>query len=117
LTTTGTRDKCPAGYFSPTPLKVRLPTPSNQPSGSKVLSVVKQISCGSNHNLALTKANDVYTWGYGDMLALGHGKEKDENRPKLLKVNAKNDGEYWEIKQVRGGGQHSGFLAIVRSLK
>ena len=50
------------------------------------------------------------------MLALGHGKEKDENRPKLLKINAKKNNEEWEVKQVRGGGQHSGFLAIVKNV-
>ncbi len=27
----------------------------------------------------------VYTWGYGDMLALGHGKDKDEATPKVNK--------------------------------
>lgn len=40
-------------------------------SGVKVV----QIACGGNHNLALTSSNDVYTWGYGDMLALGRYTE------------------------------------------
>lgn len=42
------------------------------------------IDCGGNHNLALTSQNEVYSWGYGDMLALGHGDEKDETLPKKL---------------------------------
>jgi regulator of chromosome condensation len=42
------------------------------------------IGCGGNHNLALTDKNEVYSWGYGDMLALGHGEEKDEVLPKKL---------------------------------
>ena len=46
--------------------------------------VIKQINCGGNHNLALTDKNELYTWGYGDMLALGHGEEKDEPLPKKL---------------------------------
>jgi alpha-tubulin suppressor-like RCC1 family protein len=42
------------------------------------------IACGANHNLVLTSKNDIYSWGYGDMLALGHGKERDELVPKKL---------------------------------
>lgn len=45
---------------------------------------VTGIGCGGNHNLALTEKNEVYSWGYGDMLALGHGEEKDEVLPKKL---------------------------------
>ena len=40
---------------------------------------------GGNHNLALSNKNEIYSWGYGEMLALGHGVEKDEYAPK--KVN------------------------------
>jgi len=111
----GTKDKCDPGYFSPLPVKVLLPPPSNCASNSKTLSKIKQISCGSNHNLALSENNDVFTWGYGDMLALGHGKEKDENRPRLLKIKTKKNDETWDIKQVRGGGQHSGFIVEVKN--
>jgi len=109
----GNSDKCPAGYFLPNPAKVQLPPPSHLPRDSKTKSKVKSVSCGSNHNLVLTENNDVFTWGYGDMLALGHGKEKDENRPKLLKINQGRD-ELWEIKQVKGGGQHSGMICVVK---
>jgi alpha-tubulin suppressor-like RCC1 family protein len=42
------------------------------------------IACGGNHNLVITASNDVYTWGYGDMLALGHGLEADEPLPKRI---------------------------------
>lgn len=45
---------------------------------------ITQISCGGNHNLVLTNKNEIYSWGYGDMLALGHGDEKDEILPKKL---------------------------------
>lgn len=50
------------------------------PADTKVVG----IACGGNHNLALTDKNEVYSWGYGDMLALGHGDEKDELLPKKL---------------------------------
>lgn len=51
-------------------------------SGSNTPVFVDSISCGANHNLAVVK-NEVYTWGYGDMLALGHGVEKDESLPRV----------------------------------
>jgi regulator of chromosome condensation len=75
---------------------------------------IKQISCGGNHNLALTASNEVYSWGYGDMLALGHGKEKDEPTPKKLNFkNAKIDNI--TVTQVAGGGQHSAIVGRVSS--
>jgi regulator of chromosome condensation len=46
---------------------------------------VRAIACGSNHNLVVRRgSSDVYSWGYGDMLALGHGKEQDEFKPKKI---------------------------------
>ena len=35
---------------------------------------VSAIACGGNHNLALTDKSEVYSWGYGDMLALGESQ-------------------------------------------
>lgn len=67
------------------------------------------IDCGGNHNLALTDKNEVYSWGYGDMLALGHGEEKDENLPKKLnftKAKIKNI----TITQVGAQREHCGVL-------
>ena len=46
---------------------------------------VSAITCGSNHNMVVAKdSTDVYSWGYGDMLALGHGKEQDEFKPRKI---------------------------------
>jgi regulator of chromosome condensation len=67
-------DEDSAGGYSDVPVEPFLP---------KDVKIVA-ITCGGNHNLALTSNNDVYTWGYGDMLALGHGFEKDEPLPKKL---------------------------------
>lgn len=99
------------------------------------------IGCGGNHNLALTEKNEVYSWGYGDMLALGHGEEKDEVLPKKLnfsKAKIKNItitqvgltnriAPLWRpavqlygvvclcffLLQVAGGGQHSAIIGQV----
>lgn len=78
------------------------------PAGTKLSS----ISCGGNHNLAITEKGEVYTWGYGDMNALGHGREDDEFLPKKInfeKAKIKNI----KVTQVAGGGQHSAVIGEV----
>lgn len=73
-----------------------------------------QIDCGGNHNLALNASGEVYTWGYGDMLALGHGDEGDENLPRKLNFN-KAKIKNITITQIAGGGQHSAIIGRVLS--
>lgn len=91
-----------SGDFCPRPVRPFLPEGV----------VVTSFGCGGNHNLVLTDKGDVYTWGYGDMLALGHGEDKDEIYPKkvnFLKAKIKNI----TITQVAGGGQHSAIIGQV----
>lgn len=76
--------------------------------------IITAMSCGGNHNLVLTASNAVYTWGYGEMLALGHGKDKDEQEPK--KLNFCNNDQLISnitITQISGGGQHSAVIGKV----
>jgi alpha-tubulin suppressor-like RCC1 family protein len=47
---------------------ILVPQDSSDSSGMSAVA----IACGGNHNLVITASNDVYTWGYGDMLALGN---------------------------------------------
>jgi len=68
-------------------------------------AVFSSIACGGNHNLALTRENEVYSWGYGDMLALGHGEERDEPLPKKLNFSAAIGVKTIRVTQVEGGGQ------------
>ena len=82
---------------------------SNSGSGLAVVS----IACGGNHNLAITASNDVYTWGYGDMLALGHGVDKDEPLPKRINFGKTKIGGTITVTQVAGGGQHSAIIGRV----
>ena len=100
------------------------------------IDTITQISCGGNHNLALvtntsntsnSNTNDVYSWGYGDMLALGHGLEQDEPVPRRINWNKckdttsgsgsisgkKNRYQSMMITQVAGGGQHSAMIGRV----
>ena len=81
--------------------------------------LVTSVSCGGNHNLALTQSNSVYTWGYGDMLALGHGNEKDERVPRKLNFASKGSRDHIStitVTQVSGGGQHSAVIGKVAKL-
>jgi len=73
---------------------------------------VSSIACGANHNLALSRTGNVYTWGYGDMLALGHGEESDEFKPKKLNFKLAELSKI-EILQIEGGGQHSAIIGTV----
>lgn len=81
----------------------------------KSSAFIKKIACGSNHNFAVTETNDVYSWGYGDLLALGNGKDQDEPVPKKLNLTkAKNIDADFEVSMVSGGGQHSAFIGTVK---
>eukprot|EP01041_Mallomonas_annulata_P006089 gene6089-12293_t len=92
-----------AGDFAPLPEEVQLPANAGH---------VVSIACGSNHNLAVTDKNEVYSWGYGDMLALGHGKDKDEPTPKRLNFKDAKV-ENITLKQVACGGQHSAIIGSI----
>ena len=37
------------------------------------VQAVKQVACGQSHILALTESGDVYAFGNGSMMQLGHG--------------------------------------------
>lgn len=102
----GTQDTCQTGDFKDRPQLVVFPKNSNV--------FVRSLACGSNHAVVLTESNDIYSWGYGDMLALGNGLEQDEPRPKQLNW-AKTKFGAAEILQVEAGGQHSAVLARKRS--
>ncbi|KAL4161415.1 hypothetical protein PRNP1_001969 [Phytophthora ramorum] len=101
----GTLETCNTGEFKDRPQKVTTPTPKD--GGS---SVVRMIATGSNHVLSLTESGALFSWGYGDMLALGHGAEHDENKPRQLDWTKAEFGEA-DILQIEAGGQHSAVLA------
>lgn len=102
-----------AGYLKNTPVPVKLV------NDKKCNPSISKISCGGNHNLLLTEDGDVYTWGYGEMGALGHGKELDEYSPRKLELDTFLNGIKNEIEgrsnmrkvySVVGGGQHSAII-------
>ncbi|KAG0031305.1 hypothetical protein BGZ82_007042 [Podila clonocystis] len=73
------------------------------------LPMIKAISVGGNHTLALSQAGDVYAWGFGEMLACGNGEEEDV--PKPLKLTGQQIADRRVIR-VAAGGQHSVILAV-----
>ncbi|KAJ1462512.1 regulator of chromosome condensation 1/beta-lactamase-inhibitor protein II [Pelagophyceae sp. CCMP2097] len=78
------------------------------------------ISAGSNHNLVLTNKGAVWSWGYGDMNALGLGASRDEPEPKLVSfggVVGTGDQAQATVTLVAGGGQHSVVCAHVKEFK
>ncbi|KAG0199388.1 hypothetical protein BGX28_007341 [Mortierella sp. GBA30] len=72
------------------------------------LPVIKAISVGGNHTLALSEEGDVYAWGFGEMLACGNGEEEDVEKP--LKLTGQKI-ENHRVVCVAAGGQHSVILA------
>ncbi|DBA03336.1 TPA: hypothetical protein N0F65_004613 [Lagenidium giganteum] len=102
----GMMDTCKTGDFKDRPQHVKFPC-----SNSNESVVIRMISCGSNHAIALSEANEVYSWGYGDMLALGNGVEQDEPKPKKIDWAKTHFGDA-EVLQVEAGGQHSAILAV-----
>jgi alpha-tubulin suppressor-like RCC1 family protein len=66
---------------------------------------ISQISCGSEHTVALTTYNDLYSWGEGEGGLLGHGELKTEKSPRIIESMKKMD-----INSVVCGGLHTMVL-------
>lgn len=74
------------------------------------LDPVVQISAGTRHNLAVTRAGHVYAWGFSPQSALGLGKEMEAAKtPTRVKSKAMKG---WFVEEVSAGGQHC--LALAR---
>lgn len=89
-----------AGAFLETPQLIGGPL-----EGKEVIS----ISAGSTHSIAITSDNMAYTWGFGEMNQLGHGREADETLPTLInRFNKKSDNyEPSNVSLASAGGQHT----------
>ena len=77
------------------------------PEDDKVLS----IATGEAHGMAVTAAGNLYTWGYGDLLQLGNGDEKDEKVPRMVTSAQLTDKEKRNVVRAAAGSQHSVIIA------
>ena len=69
---------------------------------------IKQISCGSNHTLAVSTKSKVFAWGYGDNGSLGHGKvDGDLLFPAMIREKELKTSQGYSVAHVEAGGQHS----------
>jgi regulator of chromosome condensation len=77
------------------------------------LAHVTKIAAGSNHNLVIasTSADEIFSWGYGEMGQLGHGQDEDEAQPRCIawKQTTATDGSF-KVLDISAGGQHSVVL-------
>jgi regulator of chromosome condensation len=67
------------------------------------LPKIKTISCGAAFSLAVTEANDLYAWGYGEMGQLAN-EEQDAPTPFQVELKGRT------VLYASGGGQHSVLL-------
>ena len=47
--------------------------------------VIKEVTCGANHTVAIDERNRAFSWGFGGYGRLGHSETKDESVPRLIK--------------------------------
>lgn len=80
-------------------------TPKHVPIPDAKGCKVDSVSCGDFHSLALFINGQIYSWGYGEMAQLGHGKEQNEALPRRIKLQESTKGI-----MISGGGQHSGII-------
>ncbi|KYQ94330.1 hypothetical protein DLAC_04627 [Tieghemostelium lacteum] len=82
---------------------VRLPTLIRFPGDGT--TVIKSISCGESHTLALSEQYQVFSWGCNKWGQLGHNDKENRSQPKLLEIQTTAI-----IKDVNCGSQHSFLL-------
>lgn len=61
------------------------------------------VSCGTNHAVALDKQRRVFSWGWGALGRLGHAEQKDEWIPRLINFFER----YRNVKSVHCGNSYS----------
>jgi len=75
--------------------------------------VIKKISCGPNHTVAIDEKFKAYSWGFGGYGRLGHAETADEMIPRLIKAL---DGPRRGICQVYAGAQFNVAVAEIPGL-
>ena len=66
--------------------------------------IINIASGNSRHVLAITKSGRIYSWGYNDYYALGHGTNTPSSNPSPTKIDKLCQ---FQVKQVACGSGHS----------
>ena len=72
---------------------------------------VRKVATQANSNVALSRSGDLYTWGFGEMGQLGHGRGADEPSPALVESNELAGKA---VIDAATGGQHMAVVAMER---
>ncbi|KZO92598.1 RCC1/BLIP-II protein [Calocera viscosa TUFC12733] len=91
----------------PTPDEMNPEVPEGPPAIPPI-NPISSIHAGTHHNLAVSRAGYIYSWGTGNQSQLGLGKEEEAERPTRLRYK---NGDKWFIRSAGAGGQHCIFLA------
>ncbi|CAN0449767.1 unnamed protein product, partial [Phaeothamnion confervicola] len=102
------------GSFLTAPVEVALPGAAGVPTA---------VAAGGSHSMALTAAGELYTWGFGELGALGHGVPSSRRVPEDASVPTRVDlgkagleglpvGQVLPL-MVDGGAQFSAMVAEV----
>ena len=72
------------------------------------------VTCGNNHNVAISDKGEVYSWGFGESGALGTGDTKNQYSPTL--INHFYNGKM-KIVSASCGDKHTAFLSRISVIK
>ena len=72
---------------------------------------VRKVSTQANSNMAVSKSGDLYSWGFGEMGQLCHGKGADEAEPTLVEIQGVGG---LAVLDAAAGAQHSIVVAMER---
>ena len=84
------------------------------PNAHKRENKIVQISCGSEHSMAVTSGGDLYSWGWGEHGNLGHGTTTNQMVPTRVTKFGAESGCY--VKDIRSGGA-SVFARVSRTVE
>jgi len=98
--------------FDPTKVVMFIEKDPRSKQVSPVTGVtIKEISCGSNHTVAIDDKYRAFSWGFGGYGRLGHSETGNELVPRLIKFL---DGPRRGIRSVVAGGQFNVALSEIQ---
>ncbi|CAN6660075.1 guanine nucleotide exchange factor Srm1p [Trichomonascus vanleenenianus] len=104
----------PAYLFRPTKITKALDAESNSGDEKIDMPKMKFIACGVDHSMALGKEDgSAWTWGFGEVFQLGHGKPAGEDEPEDEPIPKKIYNTATRGVNMVGGGAGGQFSVLV----